>query len=147
MNLGSEVFDLAYKLVWGDLVAIEVGQGGWLLGFWLDGLVGAVQVAVAGEGVGQVEMGWEANVVHMGGEAGLGWVGHMAMSTLQGYMGGEGVHLGVLQVYMGAEWAHMGVVEVEVGAGQAVGGEGEGGGVVEGEGGRGGPEHWVGLHQ
>ena len=135
MNLGSEVFDLAYKLVWGDLVAIEVGQGGWLLGFCLDGLVGDVQVAVAGEGVVEVEMGWEANVVHMGGEAGLGWVGHMAMSTLQGYMGGEGVHLGVLQVYMGAEWAHMGVVEVEVGAGQAVGGEGEGGGVVEGEGG------------
>ena len=129
MNLGSVVFDLTYKLVCGDLVAIEVGQGGWLLGFRLDGLVGA------GEGVVEVEMALEANMVHMGGEAVLGWMGHMAMSTLQVYMGGEGVHLGVLQVYMGAEWAHMGVVEVDVGAGQAVGGEGEGGGVVEGEGG------------
>ena len=60
----------------------------------MDGLVGAEKVAVAGEV--QVERGWEADMVHMGSEAVLGWMGHMAMSTLQVYMGGEGVHLGVL---------------------------------------------------
>ena len=56
----------------------------------------AEQVGLAGEGVVQVEMGGEANMVHVGVEAALGWIGHMAMSTLQVYMGGEGVHLGVL---------------------------------------------------
>ena len=40
--------------------------------------------------------------------------------------------MGVLQVYMGGEWAHMGV---EVGVGQTVGGQGEGGRVVDWEGG------------
>ena len=90
------------------------------------------QVCLAGKGVVQVEMGAETSMVHMGGEAGLGWIGHMAMSSLQVYMGGEGVHLGVLQVYMGGEWAHMGV---EVGVGQTVGGQGEGGRVADWEGG------------
>ena len=52
----------------------------------------AEQVGLAGQGVVQVDMGGEANMVHMGG-----WMGHMAMSTVQVYMGrGEGAHLGVL---------------------------------------------------
>ena len=101
----------------------------------LDGLVRAEQVAVAGKGVMQVERGWETNMVHMGSEAVLCWMGHMAISTLQVYMGGEGAHLGVLQVHMWGEWAHRGVVEVEVGVWQTVGGKGEGGRIVEGEGG------------
>ena len=51
------------------------------LGIYLDGMVGAEQVGVAGEGVVQVDIGTEANMVHLGGEAVLGWWCHMAMST------------------------------------------------------------------
>ena len=51
------------------------------LGICLDGMVGAEQVGVAGEGVVQVDIGTEANMVHLGGEAVLGWWCHMAMST------------------------------------------------------------------
>ena len=47
----------------------------------MDGMVGAEQVGVAGEGVVQVDIGTEANMVHLGGEAVLGWWCHMAMNT------------------------------------------------------------------
>ena len=46
-------------------------------------LVWAEQVCLAGKGVVQVEMGAETNMVHMGGEDAFGWIGHMAMSSLQ----------------------------------------------------------------
>ena len=51
------------------------------LGIYLDGMVEAEQVGVAGEGVVQVGIGTEANMVHLGGEAVLGCWCHMAMST------------------------------------------------------------------